>query len=88
MYYVHSKDGVNEMNASVTMRQAGESKKVAELRLSFEERKIFNTFLIQFIPFLNVFTFLGTLIYIHIYIYIYKHALIKIEQKEYKQVIE
>jgi hypothetical protein len=27
------------MNASVTMRQAGQSKKMAEARLSFEERK-------------------------------------------------
>jgi hypothetical protein len=37
------------MNASVTMRQAGQSKKVAEAPLSFEEGKtILNIFLIQF----------------------------------------
>ena len=35
----YSKDGVNQMNASVTMRQAGQSKKMAEARLSFEEHK-------------------------------------------------
>ena len=33
--------GVNQMNASVTVRQAGQSKKMAEARLSFEERKTF-----------------------------------------------
>ena len=36
---VPSKDGVNQINASITMRQAGQSKKMAEERLSFEERK-------------------------------------------------
>ena len=35
----YSKDGVNQMNASVTMRQAGQSKKMSEARLSFEEHK-------------------------------------------------
>jgi len=33
------------MNFSVTMQQAGQSKKMAEARLSFEERKTIFTFL-------------------------------------------
>jgi len=37
-YDVRSKDGANQMNASSAMRQAGQSKKMAEARLSFEER--------------------------------------------------
>jgi hypothetical protein len=45
------KMGVNQMNASVTMQQAGQSKKLAEARLSFEELSI--TILIQFLPFLK-----------------------------------
>jgi hypothetical protein len=40
------KNGVNKMNASVTMRQAGQSKETAEARLSFEELSI--TIFIQF----------------------------------------
>jgi hypothetical protein len=40
------------MNASVTTRQAGRSKKMAEARLSFEEHKAI-TSLIQFFPFLK-----------------------------------
>jgi hypothetical protein len=49
-----SKEGVNQMNASVTMRQAGQSKKMVEARLSFEECKtVLNTFLIQFFSFLK-----------------------------------
>jgi hypothetical protein len=47
------------MNASVTMRQTGQSKKMAEARLTFEELSI--TVLIQFFPFLKVFKFFGTL---------------------------
>jgi hypothetical protein len=55
------------------MRQAGQSKKMAEAWLSFEERKTI-TILIQFFPFLKcVYIFLAhsLYIYIHIYIYIY-----------------
>jgi hypothetical protein len=39
------------MNASVTMRQAGQSKKMAEAGLSFEERK---TILKWYLKFENV----------------------------------
>jgi hypothetical protein len=42
-----SRTFAQKMNASVTMRQAGESKKMAEARLPFEERKTI-TILIQF----------------------------------------
>jgi hypothetical protein len=42
------------MNASVTMRQAGQSKKMAEARLSFEELSI--TILIQFFSILKMYT--------------------------------
>jgi hypothetical protein len=48
---VRSEDGVNQMNASITMRQAGQSKKMAETRLLFKELSI--TILIQFFPFLT-----------------------------------
>jgi hypothetical protein len=41
------------MNASVTMRQAGQSKKMAEAQLSFEERKTI-TILIQLFSFLKM----------------------------------
>jgi hypothetical protein len=47
-----AQNGVNQMNASVTMRQAGQSKKMAEARLSFEEHKTI-TILIQFYNFLK-----------------------------------
>jgi hypothetical protein len=36
---VRSKDGINQMNASITMQQAGQSKNTAETRLLFKERK-------------------------------------------------
>jgi hypothetical protein len=39
------------MNASVTMRQAGQSKKMAKARMSFEEMSI--TILIKDFPFLK-----------------------------------
>jgi hypothetical protein len=48
---VRSKDGINQMNAGITMRQAGQSKKMAEARLSFKELSI--TILIQYFPFLK-----------------------------------
>ena len=60
---VRSKDGVNQMNASVTTRLAGQLKKMEEARLSFEERKT--------IPSLNVYTFFGHPLYIQIHTYIY-----------------
>jgi hypothetical protein len=40
------------MNSSVTMRQAEQSKQMAEARLSFEERKTI-TILIEFFSFLK-----------------------------------
>jgi hypothetical protein len=49
---VRSKDGVNQMNAFVTMRQAGQSKKMTEARLSFEGLSI--TILIQLFSFLKM----------------------------------
>jgi hypothetical protein len=61
------------MNASVTMRQAGQSKKMAGARLSFEERKTI-TILIQFFSFLKmriIFWYPSVFVYIYIYIYIY-----------------
>jgi hypothetical protein len=53
------------MNASITMRQAGQSKKMAEARLSFEELSI--TILIQiFFPFLKrIYNF--NIVYITVY---------------------
>jgi hypothetical protein len=59
MVAMHSRTFVNQMNASVTMRQAGQSKKMAEARLSFEELSI--TVLTQFFPFLKFVHFFGTL---------------------------
>jgi hypothetical protein len=41
------------MNASVTIRQAGQSKKMAEARLSFEEHRTI-TVLVQFFSFLKM----------------------------------
>jgi hypothetical protein len=49
---LRSKVGVNQMNASVTMRQEGQSKKMADARFSLEGRKII-TILIQLFPFLK-----------------------------------
>jgi hypothetical protein len=43
------------MNASVTMRQAGQSKKMVEVQLSFKE--LSTTISIQFFPFLKVYNF-------------------------------
>jgi hypothetical protein len=60
MYDVRSKDGVNQTNACVTTRQAGQSKKMAEARLLFEEGKTV-TILIQFFPFLKCVYIFGTL---------------------------
>jgi hypothetical protein len=49
------------MNACVTMRQAGESKKMAEAQLSFEERKAIIIFIQFFFPFLKCVYIFGTL---------------------------
>jgi hypothetical protein len=55
------------MNASVTMRQAGQSKKMAEARLSFEERKTI-IILIQLFPFLKCVYIFWHPLYIYIFI--------------------
>jgi hypothetical protein len=62
------------MNASVTMQQAGQSKKMAEARLSFEERMTI-TILIQCFPLLKCayifWHLLCVCVCVYIYIYIY-----------------
>jgi hypothetical protein len=61
--HVPSHNDLNQLNTSVTTRQAGQSKKMAEARLSFEERKTI-TILIQFFTSLKrVYLFLAPSVY-------------------------